>query len=200
MKKLLFLLACTLAGITAQSQGTLVFDQESSSDETPPIGGSPIQFYGSVGQSFTPSLSTVGFIRVKMYDINPGNTIGATLVMNLRSNAINGPIIGTATPVVFTNGFTGSVNFFFAFAVAVVPNLTYFFETSVQSGDTWGIRNRSDSQGDDNYPGGVYYGGTQPFSAADLWFREGIVVVPEPTSASVLLLVGLGVCYGRRRC
>lgn len=185
----LFFLIFACATGTARSQGTFVYDQQSSSEETQPIGGSRIQFYGSVGQSFTPSLSAVGFVRVKLYDIAPGNTLGATLVMNLRANAINGTIIGTATPLVLTDGFAGSANFFFSTAVQVVPNLTYFFETTVLSGDNWGIRNRSDAQGDVNYPGGMFYGGTTPFFAADLWFREGIVV-PEPSSVSLLLVGG----------
>jgi hypothetical protein len=192
MKKLnLILLLSVLATNAAQSQGTLVFDQESSTDEAYPVGGPRIQFYGSVGQSFTPSLGTVGFVRLKLDDVAPGNFLGATLVVNLRSNAINGPLMGTTTPVVLADGFAGSVNFFFASAVAVVPNTTYFFQTIVQSGDNWGITVRQDSFGDVNYSGGVFYGGLGAFTGADLWFREGIVV-PEPTSVSLLLI---GVCW-----
>lgn len=187
---LLFLIFACATG-AARSQGTLVYDQESSADETTPVGGARIQFYGSVGQSFTPSFSSVGFVRVKLFDVTPGNALGATLVMNLRADAINGPIIGTAIPLVLANGFAGSTNFFFSAAVPVVPNLSYFFETTVQSGDNWGIRIRSDSTGDVNYSGGVFYGGSTPFFADDLWFREGIVV-PEPSSV-LLLFMGGGV-------
>ena len=192
MKSLKFvLLSFICAAGAVQAQGTLVYDQESSNDETYPYGGVAIQFYGSVGQSFTPSLSGVGFFRVKVYDGAPGNGLGATLVGNLRSSAINGPILGTTTPVVLGNGFAGSVNFFFASAVPVNPSTTYFFETVVQSGDNWGITVRSESQGDANYPGGVFYGGLQPFTGSDLWFREGIIV-PEPSTA-LLFVLGSGV-------
>ena len=173
-----------LCAALAQAQGTLVFDQQSSTDETYSSGGVPIQFYGFVGQSFTPSLSTVGFIRIKMFDGVPANGIGATLVMNLRSNAINGPILGTTT-LVLGNGFAGSTNFVFSTAVPVVPSLTYFFETSVQSGDEWGIRLIGD-----NYANGNVYGGMTSATGNDLWFREGIIVVPEPTSISLVFVGG----------
>jgi hypothetical protein len=167
----------------AHAQGTFVYDQESSTDENYPFVGSRIQFYGTVGQSFTPSLTAVGFVRLKVGDLTLGNSLGATLLVNLRSNAINGPILGTTAPVVLSDSFRGSADFLFASAISVIPNATYFFETVVQSGDNWGA-----TEIGDNYPGGIFYGGLQPFSAADLWFREGIIV-PEP---SVILLAIIG--------
>jgi len=199
MKTLLLLLttfACAIGA--AQAQGTLVYDQESSNDEAYPITGLPIQVYGSVGQSFTPSLPGVEFVRLKLKDIYPGNALGATLVVNLRSTAINGPVIGTTTPVVLSDGFAGSMSFFFASPVTVVPNTMYFFQTSVQSGDYWGITTMSNTPGD-NYPGGMMFGGLTPAPAGDLWFREGIYVVPEPSSA-LLFCLGSGVagCFLRR--
>ncbi len=201
MKKLnLCLLIFFITTTLARAQGTFVYDQESSSDESFPIGGPRIQFYGTVGQSFSPSLATVGFVRLKLGDTTPGNALGATLLVNLRSTSISGPILGTATPVFLDDGFAGSVNFFFAAAVPVTPSTTYFFETVVQSGDNWGITTMSNLPGD-NYPGGIFYGGQQPFPAGDLWFREGIVV-PEPSSA-LLFFMGSGVaCWfmGQKRC
>ena len=125
-------------------------------------------------------------MQLRQFDITPGNFLGATLIVNLRGTAINGPIIGTTAPVTLSDSFTGSVNFLFATAVPVTPSTTYFFETVVQSGDNWGITVVGDS-----YPSGVIYGGLQPFSGNDLWFREGIVV-PEPSSA-LLFFMGSGV-------
>ena len=184
--KTLLLLLTTFAGAigAAQAQGTFVYDQESSTDEVSPFGAVPIQAYGTVGQSFTPSLSTVGFVRLRQFDITPGNALGATLMVNLRSTAINGPIIGTTTPVVLNDGFAGSVNFFFASAVPVTPSTTYFMETVVLLGDNWGIRTLLDS-----YPSGSFYGGGFPYAGSDLWFREGIVV-PEPSSVWLFCLGG----------
>ncbi len=174
--------ACATGAV--QAQGTLVFDQESSSDEVSPFGSVPIQAYSSLGQSFTPSLAIVGVVQLRQFDINPGNALGATLVVNLHSAAINGPILGTTTPVVLSDGFAGSVNFFFASSVSVTPFTTYFIETVVQSGDNWGITTLGDV-----YPNGSFYGSGFPFIAADLWFREGIVV-PEPSSVSLVFLGG----------
>jgi len=190
MKALAICLLSTLAMFCSFAQGTLVFDQESSNDENYIGGAVAIQFYGTVGQSFTPSLSTVGFFRVKLGDITPNNSLGATLVINLRSNTINGPILGTTTPAVLGDGFNSSVDFFLPSAVSVVPNMMYFFQVVVQSGDNTKITMRSDLLGDINYPGGDFYGGIFSSSGEDLWFREGIIV-PEPSISALLLGGGL---------
>lgn len=177
----------------AHAQGTLVFDQESSNDEVSPFGSVRIQFYSSLGQSFTPSLSTVGFVQLRQFDITPGNFLGATLVVNLRSTAINGPILGTATPVVLNDSFSGTVNFFFATAVPVTPATTYFLETVVQSGDNWGITVLGDT-----YSSGAVYASGFAASGSDLWFREGLVV-PEPSSALLFLAGGMAAWFVRRK-
>lgn len=190
---ILYLVLLASATSAVRAQGTLVYDQESSTDEAYTSGGAFIQAFGTVGQSFTPSLSTVGFFRVKVYDIYPGNTLGATLVMNLRSGSISGPILGTTVPVVLTNGFAGSMNFFLAAPIQVTPATTYYMETVVQSGDSWGARTLGDV-----YSGGVFYGGGGPATGNDLWFREGIVV-PEPTSASFLLIGSMALAFVVRR-
>jgi hypothetical protein len=184
-----------LALVTAgHAQGTFVYDQESSSDETALTGAAHIQFYSSVGQSFTPSLSTVSFVRLRLYDINPGNSLGATLVVNLRSTSMSGPIMGTTTVVLPDGyGYIGATNFLFATPVSVIPNTTYFFETLVQSGDSWGILSTPNT-----YPSGTFYsGGTgTSFPGNDIWFREGIIV-PEP-SALTLLCAGLAAVWFAR--
>jgi len=198
MKTIIALLFSALFAFTSDGQGTLVFDQESSNDENYVGGGGRIQFYGTVGQSFTPSLSTVGFFRVKLGDITPNNAVGATLVINLRSNAFNGPILGTTTPVALSDGFNSSVDFFLPTAVSVLPGTMYFFQVVVQTGDNVNITIRQDSLGDLNYPGGDFYANSGPFTAADLWFREGIVV-PEPSISALLLGGGVFAWLIRKR-
>src|SRR5205809_74309 len=81
----------------AEGQGTFVYDQQSSTDESPlPLVGPIIQqqlmFYG---QSFTPGLNGVDFIRLKVSDANFGNSLGAVLYVNLRTNSISGGIAGS---------------------------------------------------------------------------------------------------------
>jgi len=198
MKAITAILFSALLAFPSHGQGTLLFDQESSNDENYFGGGARIQFYGTVGQSFTPSLSTVGFFRVKLGDITPNNALGATMIINLRSNAIDGPILGTTTPVVLSDGFNSSVDFFLPSAVSVVPDLVYFFQVVVQTGDNVNIAIRSDLLGDINYPRGDFYGGVFSSSGEDLWFREGIVV-PEPSISALLFGGGLFAWLIRKR-
>lgn len=184
MKTKLFIL-CVFSAVTVHfgsAQGTLTYDQESSADENYNIGGGAIQFWGTVGQSFVPSLSTVGFVRVRLYDIEPNNSTGANVFLNLRANAINGTILATSSIVSMTNGFYGSMNFVFANPVSVTLGTTYYFDMAVQSGDNWGFMALGDT-----YPNGSFYGGQFPATGNDLWFREGIIV-PEPDSVALLAI------------
>ena len=195
MKTKNFILWLCLTATTIQfaaAQGTLVFDQESSTDESYNIGGGRIQFYGTVGQSFVPSLSTVGFVRLRLFDIETGNSSGANVLVSLRANAINGAILGTSQ-VSMTNGFYGSINFVFASPIPVTPGTTYYFDVAVQSGDNWGFMSLGDT-----YSQGQFYGGQSPFFGADLWFREGIIV-PEPASVTFFLGGALAVLFVHHR-
>jgi PEP-CTERM motif len=149
-----------------------------------------------IGQSLTPVLSSVGFIRLQLFDVNPGNGQGATLYVNLRTSSITGPILVSSDPILLPDGFPGNnipgfVNFFFSSSPSVVPGLTYYFQPVVQSGDAWAI-----GRFVPNYTGGTEYINGQPGNN-DLWFREGIVV-PEPSSA-LLVLLGGGVVAWRHR-
>jgi hypothetical protein len=130
------------AVFSAQSQGTFVYDQQSADESTGGGGVAVIQSNEPVGQSFTPSLSVVGFVRLFMDDANPGNNIGATVYVNLLANSITGPVIGTTTPVFMPDSFgrlgtNGYVNFYFSTPVAVTPGVTYYLNPVVQSGDSW---------------------------------------------------------------
>jgi hypothetical protein len=190
MKSKIFLtLFVLLASWTASGQGTFIYDQQSSTDETP-SGNTIIQTGQPLGQSFVPTFSSVDFIRLKLSDNNPSFGSGATLYVNLLSGSITGTILGSAQPVTLANGFAGTVNFFFSASLPLTPGVTYFFQPVVQSGDTWNIDIEAY-----NYPNGTAFYQGQPFSS-DLWFREGIV--PEPSSASLLLL-GTGILLRRLR-
>jgi PEP-CTERM motif len=199
MKKSIFILAIAFLSVAsnAKAQGTLVYDQQSSDDNTPGEVFAVIQASILIGQSFTPSLASVEFIRLAVFDINNSNGLGATVVVNLRTNSISGTILSSTLPVVMPDGFGVSggayTNFFFPSPVAVKPGTTYYFDITVQSGDAWGVRRLI--LGSD-YVGGTEFLNSLPGSD-DLWFREGIVV-PEPSSV-VLLLAGGSVLLGLRR-
>jgi len=180
----LALSALLAAASTTFPQGTFQYDQQSLNHSI----GANILYYiqgnEPIGQSFTPGLSSVGFIQLEPFDGNPNNGLGATLFVNLRSNSITGPILGSTAPVFLPDIPSGGgvTNFLFSTPVPVVPGTTYFFEVVVQSGDFWTL----------NTAGYLYGGGptfrqgvAQPLQ--DLWFREGIIV-PEPSS--ILLFFG----------
>jgi len=174
--------------ICAYAQGTFVYDQQSVPNDTTGGEGAPIiQANGPVGQSFTPLLPGVGFVRLFLGD-SSRNGIGATILLNLRSDSMTGPILSSSQPVFMADGFAGLTNFFFPTEVPVSPGTTYIFELVVQSGDKWVVVDDPNF----NYPGGTAFGQGLPALPFDLWFREGIII-PEPSSL-VLALSGLA-CF-----
>jgi hypothetical protein len=190
----IFLIAIMVAALSVQAQGSFVYDQQSSTESFIAGGGIGIQAYNPMGQSFTPALSAVGFARFYMGDANFGNSLGATVYLNLRANSITGPILGTTDPVSMPDSFSAPVNFFFATPIAVVPGVTYFLQPAVQTGDFWHALIYDTY----HYAGGTAFESGVPQLASDLWFREGIVV-PEPSSALLLLLGGGALMLFRRR-
>ena len=178
-------------------QGTFFYDQESSMDETAfqhGAGGTIQQIPTPFGQSFTPTIAAVNFIRLNLNDNSPNNGLGATLYVNLRTNSIGGPLLASTMPVTLTNGFTGVANFFFSSSVQLTPNEIYYFEPVVQSGDLWNA-----ISGEYNYPGGTAFYQGLALSGGDYWFREGIYVVPEPLSMTLVFICGGLALWVRRK-
>jgi|ERR1022692_2804384 hypothetical protein len=195
---LLFIPVALLVGtLLVHGQGAFIYDQQSSTNEGAlPYGAGVViqQIASPYGQSFTPTLSAVDFIRLKLNDNDPNNSLSATLRVNLRTNSINGSILASTASVSLTNGFTGVVNFFFSSSLSLTPGVVYYFQPVVQSGDLWNLE-----AGEYNYPGGSVFVGGFAATASDYWFREGIV--PEP-SAGLLFLFGSGVvawCHRKKR-
>jgi hypothetical protein len=180
---------------SACGQGTFIYDQQSSTNEIPvPFGfGTIIQDASpGGGQSFTPSLNGIDFIRLLLLDANPSNGLGATLYVNLRTNSITGPILASTASVALPDSFDGVVNFFFTNTVPLSPGRLYYFEDVVRFGDQW-----RDMNGEYNYPGGMAFALGVASPGADYWFREGIV--PEPSSVLLLLLGGTASFAVRQR-
>lgn len=189
-------LALCLLSLPSPGQSTFIYDQQSSDERF--SGGGPLGItpYQPIGQSFTPALSSVDFVRFELLDGSPGNGRGSTIYVNLRTDAVTGPVLSSTTPVVLPDGLGGPTNafvtFFFATPVAVTPGVMYYFQPIVQSGEDFLIYDSYQHL----YPGGASYYLGQP-STGDLWFREGII--PEP-SAAVLTIVCVGafLCLRRR--
>ena len=169
----------------AHSQGTFIIDQQSTNFAEGTIGLN--DFSQPMGQSFTPLLASVGFISLNLYDGDAQNIAGGTVYVNLRSNSITGTILGISAAVFLPDDFFGVTNFDFSTPIAVSPGTKYYFQPVIQSGNI-GL---GSFLSDGSYTGGsIIYQGSS-FPGANLWFQEGIVVVPEPSSA-LLALLGSG--------
>jgi len=191
----LLLALAMMQGVHAQDG--LIFDQQSSADETAPSLPGIIRYGFGVGQSFTPTLDRVDFFRVNLYDIDPYTHYGTTLVGILHSNTINGPMLGL-THLNLKDGFSGPASFVFSNSIPVTPGVEYFFTIAVRFNEQWGISIRNDSHGYENYPGGEFYNMFIPEESLDLWFREG-VIVPEVSSISIVLMGGVAAIFLARR-
>jgi len=165
-----------LLAINSHAQGFLVVDQASGAlDEVVTIGTRLPD--NQIAQSFTPSLSAVGFVQFShVVPAFPGN---------LRQGAYNGPILSSTDPVVLMNHGTEIGTFYFPGNISVALGQLYFFEPVLLSAGSLGIGYKFPS----SYPGGEAWsnGG---IAGGDYWFREGIVV-PEP---SVSWMLGFGAC------
>ncbi len=183
---------CTLAAILAASrlfaQGTMLVDQQSFDLATATAN---INING-IGQSFTPSLSSVDYVQFGVFDISPGSS----MFVNLRQNSLSGTIIGTtATESVPLNNGLLETTFLFSTRVILTPGTEYFFEPVVVVNATQINIEISNPLSSNPYSGGSALHGNAPGNYS-LWFSEGILV-PEPSTwtvfglgAAALLLVG----------
>jgi hypothetical protein len=120
MKKLIAF-AAMCSGV--YGQGAFIYDQQSANETTGGGGAVAIQVNEPIGQSFTPALSSVGFIRLFLSD-NGFNSVGATVYVNLRTNSITGPLLSSTDPVFMPDRFSGYTNCIFVTPLAVVPGVT----------------------------------------------------------------------------
>lgn len=174
-----------------RGQGTLQVDQQISNLNPP---GGYVDFTTSiVGQSFVPTLSSVGFATFFVGDPHVGGA-GVTALVNLWSGSLtSGTLLGSTAPVFIPDRFNSSANFFFSAPVAVTPGTTYYLQLAYQSGDSL---NAGLVPGFLYSNGAAFYGGT--FQNENLWFQEGIVV-PEPSSIILSFLGLAGFVLQRRK-
>ena len=187
MKLKLLTVSFLLTTWFARGQGIVVYDQQSTNLIEGAAG-----LYNSfqpMGQSFTPLLSSVGFVSLDLYDGDPLHVLGGTVYVNLRSNSITGTILGVSAAVFMPDAFFGKTNCIFSIPVPVTPGVTYYFQPVIQSGNL-GLASYIT---DGSYAGGseIYQG--IPLAGQNLWFQEGVVFTPEPSSLA-LGLVGIG-CF-----
>jgi PEP-CTERM motif len=175
---------------SVRAQGNFQYDQQSADEAQYQEGGLALGLQ-PLGQSFQPTLNAVDFIRIYVY----GGALGdGTLLINLRSDSIAGTILASTALVTVSATTAGFVNFLFDNPVPVTPGLTYYFQPVVVSGGGWGI-NQSLFY---HYSGGMLFANGVGSPNQDLWFREGIVV-PEPSTVSMILFGGVAMLAARLR-
>ena len=132
MKKahFLFILVAFAVKSTAFGQGTVsyIYDQQSATNDVGGTGTFSTTIYagGTIGQSFVPTMSSVGFIRLSLVPTRFG---GVTAHVNLWSDEIGtGTLLASTDPVFLLPLVAGYPNFYFPTAVTVVPNNTYFVQ------------------------------------------------------------------------
>src|SRR5579871_3054539 len=132
------------------AQGTFIYDQQSSTEANVfSEGNVTIQVNQPFGQSFTPSLNAVGFIRLDLFYY--AGSGGASVDVVLRANSISGPVIGTSESVFLPDNGGGFINFYFDTPVTVTPGTTYYFQPMVQPGGNYVAANQAPNY---NYSGG----------------------------------------------
>ncbi|PYK97948.1 MAG: hypothetical protein DME19_14370 [Verrucomicrobia bacterium] len=183
------ILCLLLSAMKTQTQGLLVDQASGTIGEN--IQNSVILPVTPTVQSFTPSLPGIGYIQLATFINAAGG--GVTVIINLRQDAYNGPIVSSTTPIVVVNGITQIGTFYFPANIPIIPNQVYYFEPVVLSGGTWFVGYKGPS----TYDRGDLFSNGAPSGAVDLWFQEGIVV-PEP-GAGWLLLLGSGLFVWHRR-
>ena len=185
------------AAFCADGQGTtFLYDQQSSMNSGYyGYGGGPffINMVPNTGQSFTPGLPGVDFIRLSIADGNLTDGLGSTWFLNLRSDSITGPILGTTATVYLADLHAGAADFLFPNTIPLTPGTSYFFDINSPDGAAWNI-----FTGNFAYPGGNAWGRNQSLDFTDYWFREGLVV-PEPSVVGLFLIGGCSLLWCKSR-
>jgi len=198
------------ASLQTHAQGTLVYDQQSATNPFA-FNNLGVDFFNlqedsPLTQSFIPTLLTISFVQLEFIDTPNNGNNGATVYVNLWTGSPNtnsATLLGSTTPVYMPEGFGygyGITNFYFSTPIALTAGQTYYLQPVVQSGDDpWDIMVLTNT-----YPNGQLYGGaggfTAPFQPSiDLWFGEGIVSTPEPTTLALIGLSGILACAFKRR-
>jgi hypothetical protein len=184
--------AVWLGGVPLTAQ-VLVVDQ-ASGDTNEVITQASQLPNDQLAQSFTPSLSAVGFVQFNEFvPAFPGND-QVTFMVNLRAGAYNGPVLSSTAPVVLVRGPIEFGTFYFPVNVPVTPGQLYFFEPVLLSTGSLDMGTKPFS----SYLGGDLWSNGLRDPQVDLWFREGIVV-PEPRTVWLLLFGGTAFFWLVRR-
>jgi len=183
---------CLATALQLHGQG-FVYDQQSATTPLTINYDNFALYIQPLYEEFVPTLSSIGLVQLELTDYPDTSTTGARMCVGLYSGSPgNFTLMGTTTIVYLPANFhndgivnSGVTNFYFATPIALTPGQTYFLEpVEITGDDVW-----SAAVMDHTYPYGQLYGGAYPFTpSVDLWFREGIVTVPEPSDLALLAM------------
>ena len=163
--------AMTEAFVSFPTTPIAIVDQSSAVD-TSRAGWWSVKTLGPVGQTFRPSFGGLDAIELWTEDQEDAECsgAGARLQVKLHEAAIDGPLVGSSSPVVLPDCFKGITPFSFPSLIALTPDKVYVIEVVVASGDNWGVVWQ---QLPESYPRGaaIVLGAA---SNADLEFHEGL--------------------------
>jgi hypothetical protein len=145
---------------------------QSSAINTSHAGWWSISTLGPVGQTFRPSFAGLDAIELWTEDQwdEECSGAGARLQVNIHEATIDGPLVGSSSPIVLPDCFKGITSFGFPSLIALTPGGVYAIEVGVTSGDNWGVVWQ---QVPDAYlHGESIVQGTA--SDADIWFQAGL--------------------------
>ncbi len=188
--------ACFLLPTAAAAHPILI-------DQTQPYAGGGLAFAvtNNIGQTFTPTLTSLEVVELWLMDTGPGNGWTNTLTVNIFE--LDGTLLGSSAPQIFADGYGGGIaalsHFDFA-PIALVPGSKYIIGFNVSTTGAFV------DLGIIGYDPGTYTGGglwlwstMSENPTADLVFAEGPAARQAPEPASMLLYgVGLLGYAGRR--
>jgi hypothetical protein len=178
-----FRIAVVIAGLCALAftlrADQFVVDQDNEFDASGVVLFYTIGFNLVVGQEFTPSSNSLGFVDLAT---DGDGASGPSVQVLIRQGTITNPVLATSDTVPLTNGTSVATNRFrFEPALELSPGTTYVMQPVPGADQLSAV-----ASGPDTYPGGRMIHNGQPDASADLWFREGSVVpAPDSTVLSI---------------
>ncbi len=186
-----------LAGFSLRTFGLDIYVDQAN-EFFDPEGNSSlynIEYFRPVGQEFRPSLNALNFVDLMLWDFyGPQGYQYGGLKVYIHQSTIDGPIIGSSSTLTLPFTYEGEGRFTFPALVPLIPGETYVLQVRVVSGGDWGVG----FSGAPVYAGGRVILQGMPIEEDDLFFREGLIDVPEPGCFRSFVLA-LITTFGLRR-
>ena len=144
-----------------------------------------VEYFYPMGQEFRPALTCLNFVELMLWDFYGHGYVTGELAVSIHAGTITGPVLGTRSSLFLPPTFQGVGHFDFDTSMSLTPGGIYVIQVDVLSGGDWGVG----ASGTSSYAGGRKIRSGIPVENDDLFFREGISVVPEPSTMACL---GLG--------